>query len=183
MPAVAELVTYSMHQLGIRLVNQEAIVERIYKFTSGHPNIVQRLCQRLVNLLDQKTLRKITPEDIENVIALPEFQRDDFLSVLWERATSLEKILSLVMAQDTGQPHTLRTIRQTLTGSWNLNPSAREIDKALQRLTELRNILAVTPYGYTFAAEAFPQVIANTVIAEDMLEVLVEDYLKSGDVI
>jgi len=178
-PAVTKLVTYPMNQLGIRLVHPNAIVECIYEFTSGHPNIVQQLCKRLVNLLDQRSLREITLEDIENIIALPEFQCD-FLEIFWERATLLEKIISLVMAQNSGQPYTLRAICQILSDSLNLNPLVSEVDKALRRLTELRNILAVTPNGYTFAAKAFPQVIANTITAEDLLEVLVEMIKRRG---
>ena len=72
----------------------------------------------------------------------------------------------------------MRAIRQILCDSLNLYPGALEKVEALRRLTELHNILAVTPHVYSFAAKAFPQVIANTITAKDLLEVLVDDYLE-----
>jgi hypothetical protein len=179
--AVNELVTHPLVQLGIELINPEAIVERIYESTSGHPNIVQRLCQRLINLLDQSQRRQITIDDVENIIALREFQQDDFLSTFWERATTLERIISLLIARNSERIYTLRDIRQMLSDCLDLTPSAIEVDKALRRLVELRNILALTSQGYTLAAEAFPLVVANAITVEDLLEVLLEVYSKSGD--
>ncbi len=45
--AVEELITRPMKQLGIELVDETKMVKRIYNFTFGHPNIIQRLCRRL----------------------------------------------------------------------------------------------------------------------------------------
>jgi len=73
---------------------------------------------------------------------------------------------------------TLRTVRQALVDRCNLQPRAREVDDALQRLVDLRSILKRTPTGYEFAVEAFPRVVAGTMTLEDMLEVLVEDYAE-----
>ena len=175
--AVEELVTRPMKQLEIELVDEKVIVDRIWAFTSGHPNVVQRLCRRLIERLNELGTRRITLDDVDAVIEDPGFQRDDFLSTYWEAATSLEKIISLLMADDESV-RTLRAVRRALAERCNLRPKAREVDDALQRLVDLRSILKRTPTGYEFAVEAFPRVVAGTMTLEDMLEVLVEDYAE-----
>jgi len=175
--AVEELVTRPMKQLEIELVDEKAIVDRIWAFTSGHPNVVQRLCRRLIERLNEQGTRHITLDDVNAVIEDPGFQRDDFLSTYWEAATSLEKIISLLMADDENV-RTLRTVRRALAKRCNLQPKAREMDDALQRLVDLRSIFKRTPTGYEFAVEAFPRVVAGTMTLEDMLEVLAEDYAE-----
>ena len=173
--AVEELVTQPMRQLEIELVDEKAIVDRIWVFTSGHPNVVQRLCRRLIERLNEQGTRRIMLDDVNAVIEDPGLQREDFLSTYWEAATSLEKIISLLMADDESV-RTLRTVRQALAERCNLHPKAREVDDALQRLVDLRSILKRTPTGYEFAVTAFPRVVAGTMTLEDMLEVWVEDY-------
>lgn len=173
--AVEELVTRPMKQLEIELESEAALVRRIYDFTSGHPNIVQRLCHRLIERLSERSDRRITPDDVEAIMADPTFQRDDFLSTYWESATPLEKIISLLMANDQ-RVRTLDAVRKALAERCNLPCEAKEVDVALQRLVDLRSILKLKPDGYGFAVEAFPQVIADTMTLRDMLEILVEEY-------
>jgi len=98
--AVEELVTRPMKQLEINLTDEAEIVQRIWDFTSGHPNIVQRLCQRLIVRLNQRGDRHLTLDDVEAVATDPDFLRKDFLNIYWERATALERLCSLVMAAD-----------------------------------------------------------------------------------
>jgi len=178
--AVEELVTRPMKQLEIELVDEKAIVDRIWDFTSGHPNVVQRLCRRLIERLNEQDTRRITLDDVSAIIEDPAFQRDDFLSTYWEAATSLEKIISLLMADDENM-RTLRAVRQVLAARCNLRPKAREVDDALQRLVDLRSILKRTPTGYEFAVEAFPRVVAGTMTLDDMLEILTEEYQEQGE--
>jgi hypothetical protein len=173
--AVEELVTRPMKQLEIELLDEKAIVDRVWAFTSGHPNVVQRLCRRLIERLNEQGTRRITLDDVDAIIEDPGFQRDDFLSTYWEAATPLEKIISLLMADDE-EVRTLRVVRQALAERCNLQPKAREVDDALQRLVDLRSILKRAPTGYEFAVTAFPRVVAGTMTLADMLEVLVEDY-------
>jgi hypothetical protein len=112
--AVEELVTQPMKQLDIDLVDGRAIVDRIWAFTSGHPNVVQRLCRRLIERLNEQGTRRITLGDVDAIIEDPAFQRDDFLNTYWENATLLERILSLLLAQADQQPYTLRDTRHLL---------------------------------------------------------------------
>lgn len=178
--AVEELITQPMRDLEIELPARTATVRRICEFTSGHPNVVQRLCWRLIERLNESGTRRITLDDVDAIIEDPGFQRDDFLSTYWEASTPLEKIISLLMA-DNSEICTLQTLRGTLEDCCDLQPSAREIDDALQRLVDLRSILKRTPTGYEFAVKAFPRVVAGTMTLNDMLMILTEEYQERGE--
>jgi hypothetical protein len=169
-----------MKQLEIELVDEKTIVNRVWAFTSGHPNVVQRLCRRLIERLNEQNTRRITLDDVSAIIEDPGFQRDDFLSTYWEAATPLERIISLLMADDR-EVRTLQGLRQVLEDRCSLHPSAREIDDALQRLVDLRSILKRTPSGYEFAVKAFPRVVAGTMTLNDMLMILTEEYEERGE--
>jgi hypothetical protein len=173
--AAKELVVRPMKQLEIELVEEGEIARQVYRFTSGHPNIIQRLCRRLVERVDEQQHRRISLSDVYEVIYEPSFQRDDFLTIYWEAATSLERIISLLMTEDE-VVRTLRDVRQALSERCGLSPKAREIDDALQRLVDLRSLLRRTSKGYEFAVEAFPRVVAGTVTLDDMLDILAEEY-------
>ena len=173
--AVEELVTRPMKQLEIELVDEAAIVRRIYDFTSGHPNVVQRLCRRLIERLNERSTRVITLKDVNAVIEDPQFQEIDFLQTYWEAATPLEKVITLVLSQE-ARTYRLKEVRLLLSKQVYIQPSAAVTKEALDRLVDLRSILKRSQGGYAFAVEAFPRVLANTTTVEDLLEVLVEQY-------
>jgi len=175
--AVEELVIRPMKQLEIELEDEQAIVQRIWDFTSGHPNVVQRLCRRLIERLNEQGTRRITLDDVDKVINEPRFQEEDFLSTYWERATPLEQIISLLMAQE-ARLYRLQAVLDLLAAE-DLRPEPEVVKAALDRLVDLRSILKRTQAGYEFAVEAFPSVIANRTTAEDLLIVLKSQYLKN----
>ena len=173
--AVEALVTRPMKQLALELVDEKEVVGRIWAFTSGHPNVVQRLCRRLIERLNAQGTRRITLDDVSAVIEDPKFQEVDFLQTYWEAASPLEKIVTLVLLQET-KAYRLREVRQLLSDQASIQPSATAVKEALDRLVDLRSILKRSRAGYAFAVRAFPLVLANTTTVEDLLEVLVEQY-------
>jgi HEAT repeat protein len=179
---VKELVCRPMKDLEIRLQDEDALVRRVWDATGGHPNVVQRLCKKLIERLNADRRRHLTPADVEAVLNDPHFQRYDFLGVFWEQATVLERIVSLALPAD-GGPRNLKQVRAAVKSRAGFLPPADETDGALLRLTELRSILASTPEGYDFAIRSFPEVITRTVTADDALEVLTERFHRLGDVL
>ena len=175
--AVEELVTRPMRQLEIELVDESAMARRIYEFTSGHPSVVQRLCRRLIERLNEQGTRRISVDDVDAVIDDPRFQEEDFLGTYWERATPLEQIVSLLMAQK-AKSYRLQAVLDLLAAQ-DLKPEPEVVKAALDRLVDLRSILKRSQVGYRFAVEAFPLVVANTTTAEDLLIVLKSQYLKN----
>jgi hypothetical protein len=173
--SVEALVTQPLKLMDVELADETKIVRAIYDFTGGHPNIVQRLCDKLIHKLNEQESRRITLNDVRMVIQDPGFQRDDFLDTYWEKATPLEKIISLLMADDKSLSN-LRTISHAVMKCCTPGPTKAEIDDALQCLVDLRAILIRTSSGYKFAVKAFPSVVAGTVTAKDILDVQVEKY-------
>jgi len=178
--AVEELVTQPMKQLEIELAGETEMVQRIWDFTSGHPNVVQRFCQRLIVSLNERGDRRLALDDVEAVVADPDFLRKDFLNIYWERATALERLCSLVMAAD-DSARTLIAVHEALI-SRDIEVTLNQVDDALERLVDLRNILQRTAEGYDFAVTAFPEVIAKTARLEDLIALNRETYQQHGDV-
>lgn len=177
--SVEELVTRPMKQLEIELVGEKAIVDRIWAFTSGHPNVVQRLCRRLIERLNQQGTRRVALADVDAVIEDPQFQEIDFLETFWEAATPLEKIITLVLSHE-ARTYRLKEVNRLLSEQADIQPSATATKDALDWLVDLRSILKRSQAGYEFAVEAFPLVLANTTTIEDLLEVLAEQYEGSA---
>lgn len=177
---VYELVSRPMQQMEIELVDPDKIINSIWKFTSGHPNIVQQICQHLVNTLNQRGDRIIKVSDVESLISKPDFLRRDFLNIYWERATSLERLCCLIMASHKSVG-TLDTVHKHLNAQ-NVLASLDEVDDALERLVDLRNILRRTDEGYEFSVMAFPEVIAKTHRLDDLIALNRAAYQNHGDV-
>lgn len=175
--AAEELILRPMKQLEIELVNEPEIIHQIYDFTFGHPNIVQRLCSRLIERLNQYKTRRITLDDVAAVINDPTFQENDFLEIYWWQATPLERIISLLMAQQ-AKPYRLQAVLDLLE-TQDLYPDPRVVKAALDRLVGLRSILKRNQNGYEFAVKSFSQVISNTTTAEDLLITLKSEYQEN----
>lgn len=174
--AVEELVTAPLAELEIRLTHPEESVRLIWAFTSGHPNVVQRLCRRLIERVNEQVDRRISLDDLHHVIDDPAFQENDFLETYWERATFLEKILSLLLAREV-RPRRLQSILDLLVAD-GLTLQPELVRGALDRLVELRSLLKRGPEGYEFAVEAFPRVVRKAAISEDLLLVLKSQYRR-----
>ena len=172
--AVRELIIQPMNNLGIKLIDEEHIVDRIWKFTSGHPNVVQRLCQHLVTKLYQERQVDLRIEDVEGVILDADFLRKDFLDTYWEQASPLERLCSLILAKDESI-YTLTAVYTALT-QYGLQTSLNQVNDALERLVDLRNILDRTADRYGFAVTAFPEVIAKTSRVDDLIALACEKY-------
>jgi hypothetical protein len=176
--SVKELVTRPIKILKIQFEDENAIVKRIYDFTFGHPNIVQRLCIRLLEFLNLKGARIISLCDLDEIINNPDFQQKDFLQIYWDRSTPLEKIISLILSKN-DKSYKLPEVHQLLSDVTKSILPKGEVKDALDRLVDLRSILKLTQQGFEYAVKSFPEVIANSVVFDDQLETLIEEYNNS----
>jgi starch synthase len=174
---IEKLIEVPMKARKIELVQRNDIVKKIAEVSGGHPNIIQRLCTLLIINMNEKNKHSITLEDIEIAINEPKFRREDFLETYWEKATPLEKIITILLAE-TPSENRATTIRKGITDRCKLNVQKNEIDDALQRLVELRSILEETVDGYKFRVKSFPVMVGDEITRNDMLESLVESYRK-----
>ena len=174
--AARELIIQPMRDLEIELEDEDEIVERICKFTAGHPNVIQRLCQRLITRINGRHRLRLSVDDLEMVLTNTDFLRDDFLDTYWGQATLLERLCTLVMASQQNI-HTLVDIHAALA---RLDPdlSLSDVNESLERLVSLRNLLRRTPQGYIFAVTDFPRVIAQTYELNDLLALTYDKYKR-----
>lgn len=175
--AVEKLVTRPMQNMGVLLLDEKNIVKLIWEFTSGHPNVVQRLCYRLVLLLNKENTREIDLDMVERVIEDPKFQEEDFLETYLAQASQLERGIVYLMILHNQEAYRLQAIIHLLEEQ-GLAYSGDIVKKALDRLTVLRSILRQTQAGYEFAVTAFPRVLKSKVTVEDMLIQLKSEYRK-----
>ncbi len=178
--AVEELITSPLRQLEIELLDAPTITRQIYDFTSGHPNIVQRLCRRLIERLNADHQRQITPAHVRDVIADPDFIRKDFLETYFSRASALEHLCALLMSIEPEQ-HTLTAVHHALA-TRGIRARLNQVDAALERLVDLRNILVRTASGYAFAVTAFPLIMAQSRRLNDWIELRREVFIQAGDI-
>lgn len=123
----------------------------------------------------------MSQDDVEAVVSTPDFLRKDFLSIYWERATALERLCSLVMAADKNT-HKLIEVHNALA-KYKIEVTLNQVDNALERLVDLRNILQRNASGYEFAVTAFPKVIAKTYRLDDLIALNCEIYQQHGDIV
>lgn len=178
--AVEELITQPMRQLEMELLDPPAIVRRIYDFTSGHPNVIQRLCRRIIERLNTTTARLVSLESVNSVIEDPDFIRRDFLETYFSRASTLEHLCALVMAADANR-RDLSTVHAALQ-EHGIAARLNQVDSALERLVDLRNILMRTSSGYDFAVSAFPLIIARSRRLNDWINLRREVFAHAGDI-
>ncbi len=190
-PATKQLITRPMHQLQIDLKHEQAIVNLIWNHTDGHPCIVQRLCAKLIQKINQDMIidlstahQQISLTDVQELVENIEFLKDDLISVYLEQATYLEWIIVLSFIQEKNTSYDIKEIRTILQ---RIQPDIklRKIKPALARLVDLRRILKQTAKGrYTFDVTALPKALSqpNISLVEDLLEQYIEDFLDYGDV-
>lgn len=90
--SVAEIVIKPMRQLGVQLIDEEALIDRIIDLTSCHPSLVQWLCDQLLRSSER---RVIGLEELESVASADEFHKY-FVETAWGDATPLEKLISVL---------------------------------------------------------------------------------------
>lgn len=93
--SVAEIVSKPMHQLGIKLADEDALIGQIIDLTSCHPSLVQWLCARLVRVAER---RVVGLDELDLVASSDEFYHY-FIETAWGDATPLEKLVSVVLNQ------------------------------------------------------------------------------------
>lgn len=167
---VRRIVMEPMATIGIRFEDAEATVKGVADLSSGHPNIVQEICQMLIKRINDRHDRTITVSDLEHIRADDEF-RDLFFEVVWGDATALERLITLLeMNASDFQPS---EIRQALAER-GCDVSLSEIESALDDLV-LFSIFQKQGNRYSFSVRSFPQIMAESNLAGAFIEGLIED--------
>ena len=92
-----KLIIEPMNLIGIQLENKEKIVEVIHNYTSGHPFLIQLLCEQVLNKLSSGN-RTISKQKLRQVYQ-PNKYRQTYLDTFWSQSGPLDKAISVCVAE------------------------------------------------------------------------------------
>ncbi|MBM3188205.1 MAG: hypothetical protein FJZ90_05720 [Chloroflexi bacterium] len=169
------MVQEPMAGLGVALEEPEALVEEIVDLSSCHPNLIQGICQMLLEAINARGERLVRREDLERVRASDAF-REMLLEVTWGNANALERLITVLMVGEREFP--AGAVQEALRGQ-GIRLSAAELEDALTSL-ELFSVLQREGLSYSFAVRAFPRTVIGARLREGLLEGLRERVLAEG---
>jgi hypothetical protein len=171
--SVGKLVVEPLNEMQIDLRDPTTMLDTIFNATSGHPYLVQRLCQGLVQTISKKRKRVIEPEYIEVVLNDSAYQQDYFETV-WGQAPLLARIITMLVGE---KGASMAAISERLR-RYGLAPSLREISAALDIL-DLYSVLVNRGGTYQFVATAFPEMMRRAYgdDIETNIELRCEEYV------
>jgi hypothetical protein len=143
-----------MQEMGITLEEDGNVAERVIDYAACHPNMVQYICQRLIERINQRRERLIRRSDVETIGESTEFA-EYFAEVLWGSTTPLERLITLLMLEY--PTVTLDEMAKVLRAS-NLMVPTEHLDEAFEGLT-LYSILRREGPKYAFAKPAIAKVL------------------------
>ena len=151
------VITDPMQEMGVALEGDIALADRIVELAAGRPNIVQYICQKLIERINARRERVITRADVTAFSQSAQFA-EYFAEVSWGAASPFERLLTLLMLE---KPEvTLSEMAGTLrTRELRVRPA--ELDNAFDDLC-LVSILRRDGPKYTFAAKTFPEVLRRS---------------------
>ncbi|MEW5717437.1 MAG: AAA family ATPase, partial [Chloroflexota bacterium] len=146
-----------MQEMGISLHEDGDLADQIVTLAAGHPNMVQYVCQKLIERINQRRERVILRTDVNAIGESAEFA-EYFAEVSWGNATALERLITLLMLE---RPEiTLGEMADVLRAGGLQVPPDR-LEEALEGLT-LYSILRRDGPRYTFATQAVPNVLKRS---------------------
>jgi hypothetical protein len=171
--SVNKLVIEPLADMQIELRDPLPMLDTIFKMTSGHPYLVQRLCQGLVQAISRQGIRIIGPEHIELVLDDSDYQ-EEYFETVWGQAPPLARLISMLVGAEGA---TLTKIQERLRQR-GVTPTLHEIQAGL-KILDLYSVLVRQGDRYTFIATAFPAMLQRA-YGEDLdpnIAIVCEEYL------
>lgn len=168
----AKLVTVPMGRMGVQLQNEQVLVNKIISITSGHPNLIQFICRRMIEFIDREHRRNITLDDFTVVSESAEF-REFFVEVIWGDTTPLERLvmLSLVEAKALTESEIMDVLHNE-----EVLVDLKQLQQAIRGL-RLYSIVISMGNQYTFTARAFPDIVKYS----QNIDLLRQQYKKEWE--
>lgn len=159
-----------MQEMGITLEEDGDLASRIIDYAACHPNMVQYLCQKLIERINRRRERLIRASDVQAIGESAEFA-EYFAEVLWGSTTPLERLITLLMLEY--PTVTLDEMAQVLHTSNLVVPTDR-LDQAFEGLT-LYSILRREGARYTFTVPALANVLRRGQDAQSTLATYLQE--------
>ncbi len=93
---VHRLVAEPFEMLNIWIEQSEQVINRIYQISAGHPNIVQMICQGMVQELDEEgqNLSLLNVEHLDRATSRRTLQ-EEIVATIWGQMNALAKLITL----------------------------------------------------------------------------------------
>ncbi|MFZ5918100.1 MAG: AAA family ATPase [Chloroflexota bacterium] len=163
-----------MGDMGIQFEDLDATLMRIMDLSSCHPNIVQYICQQLIQAINARGSRLIQLADLDAVARSGVF-REFFIEVTWGNATPLQKMLSLLLIDL--QPAALSRLNEELA-RLDVQVTQRQLEEAIQGLY-LYSIAYKDTQGYVLDNQMFPDIARKHLALSTMLAGLAEEWQQT----
>ena len=151
------VITDPLQEMGVALEEENTLPDRIVEYGAGHPNIVQYMCQKLVERINARRERIITRVDVSALAQSAQFA-EYFAEVSWGAASSLERLITLLMLE---RPEVTPGEMAEMLRARDLRVNPARLEMAFDDLC-LFSILRRDGPKYAFAAKAFPEVLRRS---------------------
>lgn len=155
--AASALLVRPLQSMNIRIDDVQAFTDEAWRRTSGHPQIVQHLGDKLVRLLDSRTDRttlSLSAAEIRSVSETYEFA-EHYLHTYWGQAIELERAISLIVAE---RPVSASELENRLNEE-GLHKEG-DIADAL-RMLNLYGVIEESEEGFALRAQWFPEALSH----------------------
>jgi hypothetical protein len=172
------VVTEPMQDMGITLDSGTELADRIVKESAGHPNILQYVCQKLIERINARQATCVLRADVDAVIASTEFG-EYVTAIIWGNSDPLERLMTLLMLDCREMTASAMAVllreRQALV-------APNQLQNALDGLC-LASILRRDGPKYTLANDKFAEALRRTQDIDGLFESLVKGiHPESGEI-
>ncbi|GAB2466739.1 hypothetical protein GCM10011375_32470 [Hymenobacter qilianensis] len=142
--------------LQISIINEALFLSEAWRRTSGHPRLLQYIGDKLISSINTRSNRLNTELSVNDIIQVTENYEyaENYLATYWGQATHLEKLISLLIREETFTP----TIIEHTIKEFGLSITREEISDAL-RMLDLYGIILADGFGYTSKLDWFSQAV------------------------
>jgi hypothetical protein len=177
-PEVARLVAEPFEMMNIWLDDDMALIDKIFRLSAGHPNIVQMICEQIVASMnaDRENAGLLSMEYLDKALDDHKLQ-EEIIHVFWGQMGDLACLITLLWPVD--EPFlSLEDILQNVQEA-GLNPvSIREIQEALK---DLELYCFVEPQGrqYRLVPYDFPALLRRMMPVELEISARIENLQQN----
>ncbi|MGY2896773.1 DpnII family type II restriction endonuclease [Deinococcus sp. UYEF24] len=155
--ASESLLIDNIKSMQVSIKDEDIFRNLAWKYTSGHPQIVQTLGDYIVRSLNNKSGNNrfsVSPIDLERICETYEFA-EKYLTTYWGQSTYLERLISTLVADGINSPINMM--------SWidgkSIHVSEEEVTTGL-RMLEIYGVIEKSNNGYVLSAEWFPSALS-----------------------
>lgn len=126
-----KLISDPMQLVGVHIKNPEEIFPYMFYRTSGHPNLIQYLCELCLNELSDSRSRILSKAIVEKEVNTSEY-RSRYQKTFWSQASPTEKALTIGVIENHGlsESQAINYLKQM-----SIEISIRELERAFRYLT------------------------------------------------